>query len=310
MIAADPPRVVHLITRAQGGLHDYEAFLHEAGHALHYAGCDPELPLSFRRLALTMPSRRSTPSCSTPSRTSRAGTRSTSGSPTRRRVRTPKARALRTTSCSAATPRSSASSSTSGCASRPTTARPTATRSGSRPRPGSATPPRTTWPTWTPASTPPTTCARGSALHSSAPISGRRWGRPGGVRLGQVCCSRPLPRGHPADDRGDRPEARLRATRHGAARRRADVGRVEHRGRAGGPAARASSPACRCRSRPASARRTAVTAGRACPSPFDEYGASLPPIPSPGPARAESMAPARAPGAARAVRRRRRAGRR
>ncbi len=51
VIATDPPRVVHLITRAQGGLHDYEAFLHEAGHALHYAGCDPALPLSFRRLA-------------------------------------------------------------------------------------------------------------------------------------------------------------------------------------------------------------------------------------------------------------------
>jgi hypothetical protein len=51
VIATDPPRLVHLITRAQGGLHDYEAFLHEAGHALHYAGCDPALPLSFRRLS-------------------------------------------------------------------------------------------------------------------------------------------------------------------------------------------------------------------------------------------------------------------
>jgi hypothetical protein len=51
VIASDPPRVVHLITRAQGGIHDYEAFLHEAGHALHYAGCDPMLPLSFRRLS-------------------------------------------------------------------------------------------------------------------------------------------------------------------------------------------------------------------------------------------------------------------
>ena len=51
VIASDPPRVVHLITRAQGGLHDYGAFLHEAGHALHYAGCDPVLPLSFRRLS-------------------------------------------------------------------------------------------------------------------------------------------------------------------------------------------------------------------------------------------------------------------
>jgi hypothetical protein len=51
VIASDPPRVVHLITRAQGGLHDYQAFLHEAGHALHYGGCDPELPYVFRRIA-------------------------------------------------------------------------------------------------------------------------------------------------------------------------------------------------------------------------------------------------------------------
>jgi hypothetical protein len=51
VIASDPPRVVHLITRAQGGLADYQAFLHEAGHALHYAGCEPGLPYAFRRLA-------------------------------------------------------------------------------------------------------------------------------------------------------------------------------------------------------------------------------------------------------------------
>jgi hypothetical protein len=51
VIASDPPNVVHLITRAQGGLHDYQAFLHEAGHALHYAGCDPNLPYTFRRLS-------------------------------------------------------------------------------------------------------------------------------------------------------------------------------------------------------------------------------------------------------------------
>lgn len=51
VIASDPPTVVHLITRAQGGLHDYQAFLHEAGHALHYAGLDPELPYTFRRLS-------------------------------------------------------------------------------------------------------------------------------------------------------------------------------------------------------------------------------------------------------------------
>jgi hypothetical protein len=51
VIASDPPSVVHLITRAQGGLHDYQAFLHEAGHALHYAGCDPSLPYTYRRLS-------------------------------------------------------------------------------------------------------------------------------------------------------------------------------------------------------------------------------------------------------------------
>jgi hypothetical protein len=51
VIPSDPPSVVHLITRAQGGLHDYQAFLHEAGHALHYAGVDPDLPYTFRTLA-------------------------------------------------------------------------------------------------------------------------------------------------------------------------------------------------------------------------------------------------------------------
>jgi hypothetical protein len=51
VIAADPPAVVHLITRPQGGLQDYGDFLHEAGHALHFAGCDPELPFAFRGVA-------------------------------------------------------------------------------------------------------------------------------------------------------------------------------------------------------------------------------------------------------------------
>jgi hypothetical protein len=51
VIASDPPNVVHLITRAQGGLHDYQGFLHEAGHALHYAGVDPALSYTFRRLS-------------------------------------------------------------------------------------------------------------------------------------------------------------------------------------------------------------------------------------------------------------------
>jgi hypothetical protein len=51
VIPSDPPSVVHLITRAQGGLHDYQAFLHEAGHALHFAGVDPSLPYTFRLLS-------------------------------------------------------------------------------------------------------------------------------------------------------------------------------------------------------------------------------------------------------------------
>src|SRR5438067_1194340 len=51
LIPSDPPKYVHLLTRAQGGLHDYQAFLHEAGHALHYAGCDPALPYTFRNIS-------------------------------------------------------------------------------------------------------------------------------------------------------------------------------------------------------------------------------------------------------------------
>ena len=51
VIPSDPPTLVHLITRPQGGLPDYQGFLHEAGHALHYAGCDPELPYTFRALS-------------------------------------------------------------------------------------------------------------------------------------------------------------------------------------------------------------------------------------------------------------------
>jgi hypothetical protein len=51
VIPSDPPKVVHLITLAQGGLHDYQAFLHEAGHALHYAGVDANLPYTFRLIS-------------------------------------------------------------------------------------------------------------------------------------------------------------------------------------------------------------------------------------------------------------------
>jgi hypothetical protein len=51
VIPSNPPDVVHLITRAQGGLSDYQAFMHEAGHALHFAGVDPRLPFTFRSIS-------------------------------------------------------------------------------------------------------------------------------------------------------------------------------------------------------------------------------------------------------------------
>jgi hypothetical protein len=51
VIAADAPEIVHLITRAQGGLSDYQAFLHEAGHALHYAGVGSGLSYTFRNIS-------------------------------------------------------------------------------------------------------------------------------------------------------------------------------------------------------------------------------------------------------------------
>ena len=54
VIASDPPSVVHLITRAQGGLHDYQALLHEAG-----------MPCTTRA---------ATPTCRIPSAGSRATT--------------------------------------------------------------------------------------------------------------------------------------------------------------------------------------------------------------------------------------------
>jgi hypothetical protein len=50
VFAADPPAVVHLITRPQGGLQDYQLLLHEAGHAFHFACTDPALPYAFRAI--------------------------------------------------------------------------------------------------------------------------------------------------------------------------------------------------------------------------------------------------------------------
>ena len=41
--APDPPREVHLLIKPVGGLEDYMAFLHEAGHAQHFGNEDPAL---------------------------------------------------------------------------------------------------------------------------------------------------------------------------------------------------------------------------------------------------------------------------
>ncbi|MGH7559079.1 MAG: hypothetical protein ACREMD_15130 [Gemmatimonadota bacterium] len=44
------PDEVKLVLRPYGGHDDYSTFLHELGHALHFAHTDLELPLEFRRL--------------------------------------------------------------------------------------------------------------------------------------------------------------------------------------------------------------------------------------------------------------------
>lgn len=46
----DPPHEVHLIIKPVGGETDYEAVLHEGGHALHAASVDASLPHAFRVL--------------------------------------------------------------------------------------------------------------------------------------------------------------------------------------------------------------------------------------------------------------------
>ena len=129
VIASDPPEVVHLITRAQGGLPDYQAFLHEAGHALHYAGCDP-------RPAVHVPPHLARPRAdgdllvhlSRRSRASRAGTRAHFGLSRRAGGGERGGDASSSRRCSsAATPRSSATSSASGRASRRTAALASAT---------------------------------------------------------------------------------------------------------------------------------------------------------------------------------------
>ena len=180
VIPTDPPRLVHLITRAQGGLHDYEAFLHEAGHALHYAGCDPGLPLAFRRLArdhalteiysFLLDSVAREPGwhaehfglVDAQARENADGA-SFSNTILFRRYSAKLGFELEF-----------------GAGSGTTEARRPATRNGSPRRQASATPLRTTSPTWTRGSTPRTTCGRGFVPLSCVRTSGARSARSGG----------------------------------------------------------------------------------------------------------------------------------
>lgn len=51
VIATRVPTDVHLVVRPTGGLTDYQAFLHEAGHALHYGQALATLPYAFRTIS-------------------------------------------------------------------------------------------------------------------------------------------------------------------------------------------------------------------------------------------------------------------
>lgn len=48
--AARVPGEVHLILNPVGGITDYDTFLHEAGHALHYGNTEASLPYEYRKL--------------------------------------------------------------------------------------------------------------------------------------------------------------------------------------------------------------------------------------------------------------------
>jgi hypothetical protein len=44
------PRMIHVTVKPQGGMYDYEALLHEMGHALHLSNADSTLPYAYRHL--------------------------------------------------------------------------------------------------------------------------------------------------------------------------------------------------------------------------------------------------------------------
>ena len=151
-----------------GRLHDYQAFLHEAGHALHYGGCDPELPYTFRRIArdhaLT-----EIYSYIVEAISQEPGWHERYfGLSAERPLRTRRRRPSSKRSCSAATRRSSGSSSTSGHGSRPTEEHRRGTPTGSLLPPATHIDARAISPTWMRASTPPNLRAwiRSSQLRS------------------------------------------------------------------------------------------------------------------------------------------------
>ena len=169
VIASDPPTVVHLITRAQGGLHDYQAFMHEAGHALHYAGVDPGLPYTFRKIsrdhALT-----EIYSYILEAITREPGWHAEHFGLSDGAGERPGAACSSRRCSSAATPPSCSSSSRSGPTSR-TAAGGDEYSKRLTDATGIRTGPTRSSPTWTRASTPPTTSARGSAPRSCARTS-------------------------------------------------------------------------------------------------------------------------------------------
>ena len=178
VIASDPPNVVHLITRAQGGLHDYQAFLHEAGHALHYASVDPALPYTFRKIsrdhALTeiysLHRRGDLARAGLARRALRARRRA--GGRERRGDRLPRGAPLPPLRREAAV-----RARLLGPLRRGRRHARRLLRAADRGDRASATRPRTTSPTWTRASTRPTTCAPGSAPRSCGSTSSGEVGR-------------------------------------------------------------------------------------------------------------------------------------
>ena len=201
---SDPPSVVHLITRAQGGMHDYAAFLHEAGHALHYAGSTVDLPFTFRAVsrdhALTEIYSYIVEAISREpgwheryfGLTAEQAAENAEASRSWRRC------------SSAATRRSCASSWSSGRRSASVDGTPGGYSELLTEASGVRYAPDNYLPTWTRASTPPTTCARGSARHSCASTCSARSETTGGRTPHGRLPARAVGRRDAPDERGDR----------------------------------------------------------------------------------------------------------